>query len=446
MAFSALSSLVLPFTIAVGGLAVILIFWLIRFPRLAISFLLLTLITGQLLRFPLPGQGGGLLPSDIAVVVVLLAAGIRILFSNSRPLSAAQQSSTLSALPPITPFIWCAIPFIAWSLFTLLLRVPDLSLSHTAIAFSYWLRLSATLLLLPALVYLLRDTTLYRFTQRAFVVAVLLLVAVGLIQLIFLPDLSLLAHTGWDPHQFRLVSTWLDPNFFGIFLVLALPVFSLWPSKPFRLLAISLILIALVATRSRSAIVAGGITALLLSPLFLYTYTKKISRHTLITFIAIIGLVLTVSAIFTPVLWPRLAGLLTLDPTVQLRLNSLADGWRLVREHSLLGVGYNAYQFVVNPGSSTTNFTIHSRAGADNSLLTIWATTGLIGFVMFLIPWAYLCRQFLYRVLTVRDPRALYGLFSIIALLLHSQFINSFLYSHLLITLAVILALTWPRP
>ena len=76
MAFAALSSYALPLSVAGGTLTLFSIAWFVRLPRLALSFLLLSLVTGQLIRLPLPGQGGGLLPSDLAVVVIILIAGI----------------------------------------------------------------------------------------------------------------------------------------------------------------------------------------------------------------------------------------------------------------------------------------------------------------------------------------------------------------------------------
>lgn len=435
MAFAALSSYALPLSVAGGTLTLFSIAWFVRLPRLALSFLLLSLVTGQLIRLPLPGQGGGLLPSDLAVVVILIIAGIRIIFK--KPIK--------TKTPSVARFIFLLIiPFISWSLFTLFLRASSLGISHTAIAFSYWLRLSANLLLLPALVFLLNTQSLSRLVARRFNVASGLIILIGLIQLAFFPDISMLAKAGWDPHQSRLVSTWLDPNFLGIFLVLILPLPSLWSSR-WRYPALILITLSLMATQSRSALLAAGITALVLSPLALHWYFRRPNARQVMTIISLIGLSLAIIATILFFLGPRLSGLLTLDATVELRLASLSNGWRIVTDHPFLGVGYNAYQFASGNGTSAANYSIHSRAGADNSLLTIWATTGIFGLSLFLLPWSYLLCFFFVRLLRHSDARALVGLFGISALFAHSQFINSFLYSHLLIALAIIIALIIPR-
>jgi O-antigen ligase len=467
MAFSALSPLSLPFILPLGGIAVIFIAWLIRLPRLAITFLLFTLAAGQLIRLPLPGQGGGLLPSDLAVVAILFIAVVRKILiratnqinspnirslyqeparNSSRQSMAAKQTINQPASPHIILIFWLMLPFIAWSLFTLLLQLPNLGFSNTAIAFSYWLRLTAHLLLLPALLLLLQQPSYYLVIWRGFNLTALLLVIIGLAQLIFFPDLSLLAQAGWDPHQWRLVSTWLDPNFLGIFLVLFFPLIFLWQHKVWRLFALTLVIISLAATQSRSALVAAGAAALIFSPLLLYVQRMHRRRSNLITALSIVGLLITISTVFIFTLGPRLTGLVTIDPTVELRLISLASGWQVIRDHPVFGVGYNAYQFVSGTVPAATNYSIHSRAGVDNSWLTIGATTGLLGVILFLLPWAYLLRSFLFRSLVRHDPRALIGLYGLVALFIHSQFINSFLYSHLLITVAIIVALVMPRP
>jgi len=449
MAFTALSPFTLPLIVACSALGVLFTAWLVRLPRLAIGFLFFSLLSGQLLRLPLPGQGGGLLPSDLAVVIILIIVVIQSLFSRSAyPSLPGQpvQKNNHWAAPSSETLLWLIVPFIAWSLFTLLLQMPRLGVSNTTLALAYWLRLSANLLLIPALIYLLGRSTLHRFVGRSISFTALLLVVIGLAQLVFFPDLSLLAQAGWDPHQWRLVSTWLDPNFIGLFLVLVLPLIFLWPNKGWRLSGIVLIIVALVATQSRSAQVAAGAAAVLLSPLLLYQQLVKPSRHHLVTISAVLGLAITITAVIVFILGPRLSGLLTIDPTVELRLASLISGWQIVQDHPFTGVGYNAYQFASGEASATTNYSIHSRAGADNSLLTIWATTGLLGVAIFLLPWTYLLRCFITRSLLCHDPRALAGLYILIALFIHSQFINSWLYSHLLITVAIIISLLVPRP
>ena len=71
MPIPTLTPLYLPILGATGALITM---WCIAVPRIAISILMASLVAGQLIRFPIPGQGGGILLSDIAVVLVLIAA------------------------------------------------------------------------------------------------------------------------------------------------------------------------------------------------------------------------------------------------------------------------------------------------------------------------------------------------------------------------------------
>lgn len=364
--------------------------------KIALGLLLASLVIGQLVRIPLPGQGGGLLVSDMAVVLVLLTAGIQWLKKPNR----------------IGHWDLGFGIFILWSLFTLVIHWSGLGAHNFSIAFLYWLRLTANLLLLPALLFLLRDPRLHRFTQRAFLITIVALVLLGLLQFFLFPNLNI---PGFDPHHHRLVSTWLDPNLFGGFLIIIIP-WILTRSRLFVLLNA----LALLLTQSRSSLLALIITGFLFSPFFIRFRLSLLLS--LVIFLA--GVVL---------MFPqRVIGLLTWDETASLRLTSLASAWQLVEAHPWLGVGYNAYQFAAAEAGQLHDFTLHSRAGADNTWLTLWVTTGLPGVILFALPWLVVAR---------RLPLA--GNFSLVALFIHSQFVNSFLYSHLLITLIIIIALTW---
>ncbi len=483
MSYGALGSLSLPLTLAAGGLSLLFGPWLFRFPRLAIAFLLLSLIIGQSLRAALPGQGGGLLVSDLAVIIVLLSAGLKLI-GHCLPFVALAKKGDLIGHWSLAIGI-LSTPFILWSLFTLVIHVPELGLHNTAIAFAYWARLTSHLLLLPALLILFQDAIVVVTTRRLLLLATIVLVLLGFLQLWLIPDFShspkfvlrSFSAEGWDPHQSRLTSTWLDPNFFGAFLAIILPFviaslasvlsrhvlvrsFSAAPAaasegrglfapacagdqaekasqsahRTYRA-ALTLstlvitIIVALLLTQSRSAYIALTLSILLLSPLIIVRTLRRPSPPRIIAAISslLLALILISGA--------------ALDATAKLRLTALKEAWQLVQQHAWLGVGYNAYQFAAAGSGLISNFTIHSRAGADNSLITLWATTGLIGVALFFAPWALVSQVLFRRWLSNNNPYTLAALVSFITLLIHSQFVNSLLYSHLLITLIVITAL-----
>lgn len=392
--------------------------------KAVIILLLASLVAGQLVRLPLPGQGGGLLVSDVATVLVLCAALLQGLKKHKFQNTEHKQSTTTKTQNNSLGFVICVLCFfILWSLFTLILHFSSLGSHNFVVALLYWLRLTAALLLLPALLFLFQNKNLQIFTQKAFLGTAALLVLFGFLQLIFFPDLH---QPGWDPHRGRLFSTWLDPNLFGGFLIVILPWLGFLPLtkgeyRAKRGVGVLLLaaLIALLLTQSRSSFLALASADALLLP-----FLRKV-------FLLPLALAFFTLALAALIFFPqRLIGLFTVDETAALRLTSLSSAWQLVEQSPWTGTGYNAYQFAAREAGLIQDFSLHSRAGTDNSLLTLAVTTGLPGVVLFLLPWLMLSH---------RLPFA--ANFSLLALFIHSQFVNSFLYSHLLITLIIITAL-----
>lgn len=431
--------------------------------KIAIALLLVSLVVGQIVRFPLPGQGGGLLLSDIATVAVLVVALIHMVkhrLQNTKPKQNTvhnfQNTNCLGTGNLCFGNCLCSVLcllcfFFVWSLFTLVVHISDLGRDNFLIAAAYWLRLAATLLLLPALLALFQKPTLRLFSQRAFTATIAMLAVLGFIQLTLFPNLwdlsrvaPALAGAKWDPHQGRLVATWLDPNFIGGFFAITLPFVMIKVFLPLTkgvgVLTVLAAAFALLLTQSRSSLVALVLGAAITAPLWLVALR---SYSPIVKFTAVIGSLsfLVALIVFPALLLPeRLAGLLFVDDTAALRLASLKSAWSLAEDHPILGVGYNAYQFAARDAGLIGDFTIHSRAGADNSLLTLAVTTGLVGVVLFLLPWAAIA-SYLVRASLVGSLTAAAAATSLAVLLVHSQFVNSFLYSHLLITLIIIVTL-----
>jgi len=418
-----------PLAIAGGAIGISLSAWLIRFPKVALATLVATLVIGQTLRFTLPGQGGGILLSDIAVILIILAALLKI---NHTP------------KPPYFLLLLVS-PFIIWSLGTLLIHIPELGITNLAISAAYWIRLTAHLFLLPALILLFQDKKLRTSATKLFLAATSVVIFLGFIQLALIPNLNL---PGWDPHQGRLVSTWLDPNFFGGFLIIVIPWLTVLAMRRRNsrilhtsyFILLSAALASLLLTQSRSSFIALGSSLLIFSPFLIYYWRKNV-----VAIITISLLLAGFTGLAGLLLGDRALGLLTIDPTATLRLESLKNVWMLAQGNALIGVGYNAYQFAAQRAELISNFSIHSRAGADNSWLTLWVTTGIAGVLLFALPWVYIAALFLRKVIKNRNIYAMAGVISLTALLIHSQFVNSFLYSHLMITMIIIIAITMTK-
>src|SRR3989344_4443070 len=124
MLAASLSPFALPSLAA--GFGLLILPWLVRLPALSLLLLFISLVAGQTARLPLPGQGGGLLLSDIAVSAVLLTAGLHVLRAPRRPKALG--------------IVWIFVPYLLWSALTLALNVSSLGPLNTLVAAAYWLR------------------------------------------------------------------------------------------------------------------------------------------------------------------------------------------------------------------------------------------------------------------------------------------------------------------
>ncbi|MEX2055242.1 MAG: O-antigen ligase family protein [Candidatus Andersenbacteria bacterium] len=414
--------------------------WFIRFPQLPLLLLLLSLVTGQVVRVVLPGQGGGLLVSDGAVLLLLVTTYYRLLLS--------QRWTVVSQR-----LLWLLLPFIGWSLYTLLLNPLGLAGTESLVALAYWIRLTLYLLLLPALVQLIQQRSGYRLLARGFLASLTLLAFLGILQVWLWPNVSVWPGA-WDPHEGRLVSTWLDPNFMGGLFVISLPwlvtfywhYFTTTHSRVGVLTVAGVLCAALVATQSRSAVVALVVGVLVSSPLYLAYGMRQRSIRRLVATVSLVVILVVSMAIGARWLRDRLGGIIMYDPTVEVRLQALPLVWEVASAHSVTGVGYNAYQFAAREAGLIGSFTIHSRAGADNSLLTLWVATGIPGVLLFVWPWLVIVGQQLRRFITHDFLPALGLITSLLVWLLHAQFVNSLLYAHLLLAVVILTALTVVTP
>jgi len=285
-----------------------------------------------------------------------------------------------------------------------------------------------------------------QYSQWLLLLVVGALALAGLLQLWLMPHLVAL-NGGWDPHSWRLVATWLDPNFMGGFFAILLPWlgWQAWCRRGQQRVAYLVVLVltslALALTQSRSSLVALLVGLTLLSPWWTLT---RYRRMAVVPAMALLGLVVSAGVITALLLGERAWGLVTYDPTVVLRVEALREVWQLAAAHSWLGVGYNAYQFAAQEAGLVGDFMIHSRAGADVSWLTLWVTTGIIGVVLFFLPWCWVGQQLLRRTVHYQDGAALVGVCVLLIWFIHSNFVNSLLYGHLLITVAWVFSLLLP--
>ncbi len=252
----------------------------------------------------------------------------------------------------------------------------------------------------------------------------------SLTQYLLLPDTRFLLYLGWDDHFFRAIGSFLDPAFTGLFLALA---FFVWLTA---------------VLKQRKPIVfwlAGGMILLALALSF--------SRLSYLVFLVGLGIIcwqkkckfapLFFGGLLMALLWllPKPGGegvnLWRVSSFISRRQN-YSQVWQVIQKHWLLGVGFNTYRYIqrdfgfVKPNRWLTADLwqkSNAAAGADNSFLFVWATTGILGLIAFLYWWG----KMLVASWKARKTNAgLLALASIIGVIISGFVVNSLFYPWIL--------------
>jgi len=263
---------------------------------------------------------------------------------------------------------------------------------------------------------------------RSFVVSGVVLAFLGVIQLIILPDFTTLdPDLGWDPHKNRLASTFFDPNFVGAYCVLCLTLlFDKFysvnkKSSKFEIRDVVfflILLIALVLTFSRSAWGMFGVVVLI--------YGLFKSRVLLISafFVAFLAY------FAVPRVQTRLSGITDPADSASLRLDSWGNTVKIIKDNFWIGTGFNTYRYVQRDYGFLTpdNENVHSGAGSDSSLLFVFATTGVFGFLVYLLGVLFVS----FEDFAKKNKNWLLSLSLVMGFILESQFINSLFYPQIM--------------
>jgi len=292
--------------------------------------------------------------------------------------------------------------FAAAAALSLLVNIKEYELWQVGIGSLYLLRFITYLVLLS----ILREFKLK--TIKILEWGGISVALLGLFQFLFYPNLRNLVYLSWDPHLGRLFSTFLDPQFVGIILVLTL-LLLLAKLKEFnwlRLLYIGMVGIALILTFSRSSYLAFVVGMMIL-------FLNKSKRlHYLVSvtalgFIAVIYLVFINSS-------EGVGQNLFRSETVVSRIESWNQAVAVWQQRPFLGTGFNTYRYAgIIKGKAFNN----AGAGVDNSFLFVLATTGVLGLAAYMYFWK--------RLLYNASPEV----FSIAsALFIHATFNNTLFY------------------
>ena len=269
--------------------------------------------------------------------------------------------------------------FIAIAFFSLILNFGSLTLSAFFVSVSYLLRFLIYGSIFFSIQFIKESST---SIAKKLMVSGAIFIVFGYIQYLLYSNLRNLYYLGWDDHLYRLFSTFLDPNFAGIFLVLILLLtvqyFFLERKTKIKIVIAMfsvLALIALYLTYSRSAFIS-----MVLGVSILLFLNKKIKVIIPLLF-GFMLLLLFFSNLKIEGLNPlRLA-------SAEARVNSARDAIYIIKDNFIFGVGFNAYRYALlrydlrtETGAQNSN----ADAGTDNSYLFILATTGIIGALAFI--------------------------------------------------------------
>jgi len=359
------------------------------------------------------------------------------------------------SLPPRAVLI---IGFAFWAFITLLFSLRFLGITQFLVSGLYWVRWVEY-----AFVFFIGY---WLFTQGAdakkrmtTTVAALLwgqvaFIVAGFLQFIFFPNFSRFVQHGWDPHYYRLLSTFLDPNFAGVFIILGMTLFGvllLFKEKSLLIGGVSKVtsyvfllaaLVAIVLTFSRSSYLAFAVAVGCIG-LF--------KSRTVLVAMVVLGIA---SFIFIPRVQTRVIGAFSFDETVMARLSQYDLTLGIIEENPVLGVGFNTFRYAQeNAGYFRDDRGVsfeggHAGAGSDSSILFILVTTGGVGLLLYLLMWFAFLKDAFYGYFTKSNPivvRALglTVLVSLLALMAHTQFVNSMFYPWIMAWMWIILALMY---
>jgi hypothetical protein len=335
--------------------------------KLAIGLLLV----GNLGRIPLFSTGGRDVPvliTDLVVAAVIGAGAI------------AMASHRTMRIDAVAAF---ALVFAAVGGLSAVLAIPrfDLSTFAVIVSLSYlarWLFYFA--------IYVVAINTLragdVEGVWSALEWTILLFSLFGILQSAFLPGFAQLVYPDsrlyldWDPQGRRLVSTFLDPNFAGGFIGLGLVATLARVSTGTRVAGWKLFVlaVALLLTASRGsivAVIAGCGVILLLSGL-----SKRVIRA--------IGAAMVLVLLALPQLIRFAASFnkLTIDRSALARLTSWLHGWTVLKDHWVLGIGFNTWGYVSEQYGWIRSYA--ATYAIDGGLLFVVVMTGVVGLALYL--------------------------------------------------------------
>jgi O-antigen ligase len=264
-----------------------------------------------------------------------------------------------------------------------------------------------------------------RFIGKGLYIAGIILLVIGYLQFFFYNNLRNLFYLGWDEHLYRLFATFLDPNYAGVFFVLFFFLLLIRIIKlEFRHVYFEIIiaffsLVAVYLTFSRTALVV----------LFVGLLTLGLVKRKYKMIFSVFFVLLFFLFLFSDTSIEGLNPFRT--QSSHERITSTVQVSNVIIKDPFLGVGFNAFRYAQirygtrqAVGAATSN----ADAGTDNSFLFVLATTGIVGFALYIASYFFLVRN----LFDEKDIASLVLASSMIGLFAGSFFLNILFYTPIL--------------
>lgn len=383
--------------------------------------LLVLLPLGQVFRIPV-GNSVFIDPLDIGIFLLAIITWIKVIVTRQKP--------------PKIFFIFGI--FTLSGFIALCLQIPNLSLLNFTVSFLYLLRL-VLYATLGIGVWLLNKNQKNLLLKVLLISGGIILVA-GYVQYFFFPSLRGLLYEGWDPHFYRMFTTFLDPNFAGVFFtlyfLLVLDTFFKQTVIKYKLFFLFLSIFSFLAgilTFSRGSYIVLGIS------LLLYLFFKGYKKLALA-----IPIIVIVLGVFFTLFIPYGEGknLLRTEST-HARLVSAENALIIFSKNPIFGVGFNSYRYAQRRYHLLEGFNwedTHSGAGVNNSFVFVLATTGILGGFTFAYFW-FVILQKSWGNFKSKKTNSLFLFTSFIALLISGIFENTLFYPSIMVWMWILIGL-----
>lgn len=409
------------------------------------AILMIGLAAGNATRFALlPGLSFKVTLLDCALMISVVVLGVVLI-------ARRQIGSFLR-------WLWChrvwkwSIIFFAWVILDFLITARGFTIRESVSASAYTMRLIATFLIIWSMHFL---TPLFREKSvRFFLYACVALLMLGILIYVAFPDFAFMTIDGWDPHYYRFLSTFYDPNLLGIFLPLGM-VWALSTALQqrgrIRWLYHALWILSWVAlyfSYSRT----GWLTAFVALMLFLWKASKKLLILCAIIFLGVLVLPNRLGQRFTEAKICKQDTAISLDSECDrsgsTRLESYREAWSIIREHPIIGVGYNRYLPAAQRAARETGKdTTTVLNGSHSSLLNLFATTGIIGLGLWCVLWGVIALTLWRQRKHAHEEWGL-GAWALLAylcaLFVGSIFNNGWLFSPILLSFLMMVSIVLP--